>query len=295
MNILNIGSINIDYVYQMDHIVRPGETLASRDLVVAGGGKGANQSLALGRAGVPVRHAGAVGTDGAWLVDTLAASGVDTRWIRRADVPTGQAIIQVSLRTGENAIILAGGANRDLKMADILPALDELQPGDIVLLQNEINLNRELITAAASRKLAVCLNPAPFENTICNWALDRVAMLILNEHEAAGLLGLAKWDPAAIHDLQARHPQAELLVTMGSRGVIYRHGEESHWVPADKVKVVDTTAAGDTFIGYFLACRVRGLPVTEGLRLATRAAGLCVTRPGAMDSIPAWDDVAKPA
>lgn len=292
MKILNIGSLNIDHVYHVDHIVKPGETIPSVSLRTAGGGKGANQTLAMARAGAGVLHAGSVGTDGGWLVKTLADAGADVRWIRTAaDAATGHALIQVS-KAGENAIVLFGGANRTLTMADLLPALDEREPGDVVLLQNEINLHAEIIEAAHARGLKVCLNPAPFEEQVRGWPLDKVSILVLNEHEALGLLGGKTWTQTSIQKLHERLPAAELIVTMGGRGVLYRSAAEAHWIPAEKVKVVDTTAAGDTFIGYFLACRARNLPVPEALRIANRAAGLCVTRPGAMDSIPAWNEVA---
>ncbi|MFA4944485.1 MAG: ribokinase [Lentisphaeria bacterium] len=295
VKILNIGSLNIDHVYQVDHIVKPGETIASRALKTVGGGKGANQTLALARAGAAVLHAGKVGADGGWLAQTLAAAGADVRWLQTAAAAaTGHAIIQLST-AGENAIVLHGGANRTLTMADLLPALDERAPGDIVLIQNEINLNAEIIAAAAARNLKVCLNPAPFEAQVRDWPLAKVSLLVLNEHEAQGLLGTGQpWSAASIQELHRRLPAAEIIVTQGAHGVLYRSAAEAHWLPAEKVRVVDTTAAGDTFIGYFLACRARALPVAESLRLANRAAGLCVSRLGAMDSIPTWAEVAGP-
>lgn len=166
--ILNIGSLNIDHVYAVKAFVRAGETIASRQYRKHPGGKGANQSVALARAGAKVAHAGAVGPEGRWLIDLLQKEGIDTRFIQTVKEPSGHAVIQVDER-GENAIFLYGGANQGLRKADIEKALDFFQPGDWLLLQNEINGLDTILEEAHRRRLRTCFNPAPLPNRGGDW------------------------------------------------------------------------------------------------------------------------------
>ena len=140
MAVLNFGSLNIDHVYHVDHVARPGETLASRSYRVFAGGKGANQSAALALAGAPVAHAGRVGRDGRWLVEGLSDLGVDVdHVVVDDDEPTGHAVIQVEEQSGENAIVLFPGCNRRISPDQIRTCLNSFGSGDILLLQNETN------------------------------------------------------------------------------------------------------------------------------------------------------------
>ncbi len=284
MKILNFGSLNIDRVYRVPRIVRPGETLSSGALETFAGGKGANQSAALARAGAPVWHAGKVGKDGTWLVKKLRGLGVKTRFVRTVDGPSGHAVIQVDA-AGENAIVLHPGANRQIVRRDIDDTLAHFGEGDLVLLQNEINDIPYIIRTAHRQGLRVCLNPAPMDKSVSAYPLDRVSMLILNEPEAAGLSG-ATGTNRMLKILAGRFPRMDIVLTLGARGVIVRTPEGETGMPAFKVKAVDTTAAGDTFIGYYLAGRCEGLAPERCLQTACAAAALCVTRRGAMDSIP---------
>ncbi len=156
--VLSIGSLNVDRVFRVPHVVRPGETLASSDVQVFAGGKGANQSVALARAGARVRHCGRIGSDGRWLAEKLAAEGIDTRSITTGNAPTGQAIIQVAA-DGQNAIVLLAGANHELAPADIDPALAASRLGDWLLVQNETSSVPYAIERAAARGLPVVFNP----------------------------------------------------------------------------------------------------------------------------------------
>ena len=291
MAILNFGSINIDYVYRVKQIARPGETIDSLSLATFAGGKGENQSVAMARAGVPVVHLGRIGPEGAWLLDKLGKEGVDTRLIVRGDQPTGHALIQVA-ESGENAIVLFGGANREIRARDIDTALAGFSPGDWLLTQNETSHVAFALGRAHDRGLKVCFNPAPFGEEVRQYPLAAVDVLFVNETEAAGLLGKREWQDADLAGLAVRFPSAELVVTLGARGVSYRSSSQELTVAGEPVTAVDTTAAGDTFIGYFLACRSKGLAAEEALRIANKAAAICVSRPGAMDSIPAWKEVA---
>lgn len=289
MRVLNFGSLNIDHVYQVERIVRPGETLPSSSYQVFAGGKGANQSAALALALAPVFHAGRVGPEGQWLKDKLSALGADLRFTLEDDFPTGHAIIQVDPQ-GRNAIVLFAGCNARISPAQIDQTLEHFGEGDLLLLQNEINEIPRLIQQAHSRGLRVCFNPAPFTPQVAAYPLERVDILVVNEIEGKGLAD--QEDPQAILDsLAKKYPRAELVLTLGERGALYRSPRETFHVPAVQVKAVDTTAAGDTFIGYFLAGVAAGQSPRAALHRAARAAALCVTRPGAMDSIPRSGEV----
>lgn len=304
MAILNLGSLNIDHVYRVDHVVRPGETLASDGYEVYAGGKGANQSAALALAGAPVFHAGQVGQDGAWLVDGLAQIGVDVRHVLiDPQHPTGHAVIQVAADSGENAIFLFPGCNHRLHPDWMRTCISSFGAGDIFLSQNEINSVPNALALAAEQGLTVCLNPAPYGPEVADYPLDRVDLLVLNRTEATGLAagrGAAASPAAAAmppEDLLAVLRPAvgerpEILLTLGANGAILDGSAGRFRVEAMSFgPVVDTTAAGDTFIGYFLAARVEGAPTPACLRLATAAAAICVTRPGARASIPRRDEV----
>ncbi|MDP7349133.1 MAG: ribokinase [Phycisphaeraceae bacterium] len=287
MRIVNFGSLNIDHVYRVDHIARPGETIASRDYQVFAGGKGANQSVALARAGAAVAHAGVVGRDGTWLINRLADCGVDTQFTRIADVSTGCAIIQVA-PDGENAIVLFPGCNHAIEREHVDQVFTQCAEDDMLLLQNEINDVPYLIEAAHRRGLRVAFNPAPLDDATNDYPLEYVDLLFVNETEGHGLTGETDADAIARRIVE-RLPKVEVVVTRGRDGALYRRGDSVITKPAQPVDAVDATGAGDTFIGYFLATYVAGGSADQALIWATRAAALCVARPGAMDSIPTRD------
>jgi len=291
MRIVNFGSLNIDHVYRVRTIARPGETVASKSYQVFAGGKGANQSVALARAGVRVWHAGQVGEDGRWLIAKLRAYGVCTEHIHISEAPTGHAIIQVD-DCGQNAIVLFAGANHSLRREMIDDVLANFGEGDLLLLQNEVNDIPYIMTCAHRRGMKVCFNPAPFTDEVARYPLQLVSTLVLNETEAAELTG-AESPAEALSQLRRRFSDCEIILTCGGDGVLFRsEGAEGRFA-AYRVKAVDTTAAGDTFIGYYLAGMVCARPLQERLSWACAAAALCVTRPGAMDSIPSAKEVVE--
>ena len=291
MSILCFGSLNIDHVYQVDHIARPGETLASTGYTLFAGGKGANQSAALARAGAAVFHAGAVGPDGSWLVEKLVADGVDMGYTASGDEPTGHAIIQVD-RSGENAIVIHSGANSRISAQHVDDVLSKFMTEYILLLQNEINRIPEIVRKASERGMTICFNPAPFHPDVVEYPNEKVDLFILNRTEAMSLACCSDPrkeppDPGAlIEEVCQRFPKAEVIITLGAAGALYSGFGETLRLQAPKVEAVDTTGAGDTFIGYYLASRSAGDSHLTALERATAAAALCVTRPGAMDSIP---------
>ena len=284
MKILNFGSLNIDLVYQVDHIVRPGETIASSAHQVFAGGKGANQSAALARAGAAVYHAGQVGEEGQWLIDKLAALGVDMQHTLVGEIPTGHAIIQVD-DEGQNSIVLFPGANTQLQRRTIDSTLSQFNKGDILLLQNEINETTYIINEAEKRGLSICLNPAPFGEEVLDYPLAAIDLLVVNESEAVGLAGASSQD-RLLDALGQICPQAQIVLTLGTDGAHYRAPEAEFHQPAPRVQAVDTTGAGDTFIGYFLQGLTAEMMPQDAMTRAIQAAALCVMRPGAMDSIP---------
>ena len=285
--ILNFGSVNIDHVYSVPHFVRPGETLASGRYATFSGGKGFNQSTALARAGAKVAHAGMIGADGAWLRDALAADGADITHLAVRDEPTGHAVIQVDA-SGQNCIIICGGANRAITPQYAEEVLSHFGDGDTLLLQNEISAIPEIMRIAHARGLHIVFNPAPMGPEVSGYPLDLVDLFIVNEVEAAELAGMAADSaPDEIRDtLRAKFPRADVLLTLGASGSVADIGGERVAVAAKRVKAVDTTAAGDTYIGYFLAARQHGLSLRDAMGKATEAAAFCVTHAGAAPSIP---------
>ncbi len=293
MRILNFGSVNIDHVYRVPHFVQPGETLASSEYHRYAGGKGYNQSVALARAGAEVHHAGLIGEDGLWLREALAADGVNTEHLKTIDYPTGHAIIQVDA-AGQNSIVLAGGANQRVAADMIESVLENYGTGDLLLLQNEISSIPTIMRQAAKRGLGIAFNPAPMTEAVHDYPLDLVNLFIVNEIEAAALSRLPQ-DAAPedmLSSLRQRFPKAHILLTLGAAGaMVLADDSEPVKIGVLDVPVVDTTAAGDTFIGYFLATRTSGKPLSAALAHATVAASICVTRMGASPSIPDRDEV----
>lgn len=286
--ILNLGSINIDHVYAVDHFVRPGETLASKGYQVHAGGKGYNQTIALARAGAAVTHLGAIGQDGQWLVDRLAEEGVGVGQIYRSAEATGHAIIQVS-PAGENAIVLHAGANYSIGQEAVAAALAACEPRDWLLTQNETSTVADAMRAAKAKGLKIAFNPAPMTGAVAGYPLELVDLFICNETEAAEITGVAVADaPAA---LRAKYPHTAVVLTLGSQGAQYCDARGDIFQAAEKVQAVDTTAAGDTFIGFFLAELLANGDAQAALALGCRAAGICVTRPGAASAIPRRDEV----
>ncbi|MGD9559518.1 MAG: ribokinase [Oscillospiraceae bacterium] len=289
MKIVNLGSLNIDRVYKVHHHLRSGETQASASMQTFVGGKGLNQSVALAAAGAEVWHAGCVGEDGAVLVDYLIQHGVDTRLVQTIPGPTGHAVIQVD-ENGQNCILLFGGANKSLTKEHIDTVLAACDAGDILLLQNEVGAFAYILQQAAARGLRIALNPSPIDDTLLQTPLGAVSWFIMNEIEGQALTGAGQ--PEAMLDrLRSQYPHSQFVLTLGRQGVVYDDGKARHRHGIYDVPVVDTTAAGDTFTGYFLAGVLRALPPDEVLRQASVASSLAITRAGAAPSIPQLAEV----
>ena len=295
MRVLCFGSLNIDYTYRVDHFVRKGETLASDSLNVFSGGKGLNQSIALARAGLTTCHAGAIGEDGRFLLDVLNQSGVDTENIAvLKDIRTGNAIIQND-RDGDNCILLYGGANQAVTREQVGQVLARFEAGDYLVLQNEINEIPYIVEKAHEKGMKIVLNPSPMNEKIMEIPLEFVDYFLLNEVEAGQILGREAVDgvdgETLAAELLGRFPNAAVVLTLGQDGSVYADRNGKFCQPIYPVQTVDTTAAGDTFTGYFIAGILKGKAVREAMDMAARAASIAVTRSGAAPSIPTIDEV----
>ncbi|MBQ9783844.1 MAG: ribokinase [Clostridia bacterium] len=290
MKLLNFGSLNLDYVYSVEHFVQAGETVASERLEQFAGGKGLNQSVAFARAGAETYHAGLIGAEGEMLRQTLTDSGVDTGNVRTVDgISCGHAIIQVT-PAGENCILLFGGANRQITDPFIDEVLSDFGAGDWLMLQNEINGLDSIIQRAHAKGMTVILNPSPCDERITALDLSRIDWLILNETEGCQITG--KREPEAILEtLLCRYPYMKVVLTLGSRGSVYADRSTRAEQDIFPVRAVDTTAAGDTFTGYFFSSVMAGKTPAEALRIASAASALAVSRKGAAPSIPRMEEV----
>lgn len=289
MKILNFGSLNIDLVYGVDHHARTGETLTTRQFARHTGGKGLNQSVALCCAGAQVYHAGCIGADGVFLRDYLRDSGVNVDHVQVIDEATGHAVIQVN-GEGDNCILLYPGANRCQTKENMERALNGFAAGDLLLMQNETNGLEEMMRAAKARGMRIAFNPSPIDETLLTLPMELVDYFILNEIEGAALSG--EEEPEKILEaLLKKYPQSHIVLTLGGAGSLYAHGETRLQQDIFKVKAVDTTGAGDTFTGYFLASQLRGEDAAQSLRIAAAASAIEVTRNGAAQAIPTLTEV----
>lgn len=289
MKVLNFGSLNLDLVYQMEHIVQKEETYGAGRLEKFPGGKGLNQSVALANAGAAVYHAGNVGADGEILVHTLKSAGVDVENIRFVESPSGHAVIQVD-RDGDNAIILMGGANQAIDEAQIDQVLSNFGTGDYLVLQNEVNMLDRIIEKAFERGMCIVLNPSPIDEKIATLPLHKVSIFMLNEIEGRAITGRTETDEI-LDVLSARFPNARVVLTLGGRGSVFMDKSKRIKQKAYRVPVVDTTAAGDTFTGFFVSGLLRGESPEEALDIAARASAIAVSREGAAPSIPSIEEV----
>lgn len=289
MKVLNYGSLNVDNVYSVHHIVRGGETILSSKVEQFCGGKGLNQSIALAKAGVPVCHAGLVGEDGGMLLDACRESGVDITHVKTLPVKGGHTIIQVDEK-GQNCIILYGGTNQMQTKEYIDQVLEDFGEGDYLILQNEVNLLDYIIDRAYDRGMKIVLNPSPFDEKLDACDLTKIYLFMLNEIEGEQFTGSSDKDEI-LDRLAAKFPNARFVLTLGNDGAVYYDGKEKVFQDIFKVKAVDTTAAGDTFTGFFMASIIGGASVKEALRTAAKASSIAVSRPGATPSIPTMDEV----
>jgi len=295
MKILSFGSLNIDYVYSVLHFVKKGETLSAKELNVYTGGKGLNQSIALARAGVETYQAGAIGTDGMFLLEQLKEAGVKTDLVKiLGNVRTGNAIIQND-DEGDNCIVLFGGANQAITKEQADEVFKDFTNEDYLLIQNEINELSYIVEKAKEEGMKIILNPSPMNEKIMKLPLDQIDYFILNEIEAMQILEMdkpeeidGKYIASLLHE---RFKDATIVLTLGSEGSVCISDDEYVEQSIYKVKAIDTTAAGDTYTGYFIAGILNGKTIKESMDIASKASAIAVTRQGAAPSIPVLEEV----
>lgn len=291
MKILNFGSLNIDRVYSVNEFVKPGETISSTNMEIFAGGKGLNQSVAVAKAGAEIYHAGMIGKEGEFLRELLEESNVDTTFVKTVEGETGHAVIQVN-QNGQNCILLYSGANHKIDETYVDEVLNNFEEGDILILQNEISCLDYIIKKAYEKNMKIALNPSPINESIAKLELEKIHWIILNEIEGEALTGENEPEKI-IASLLNRYSNLKVILTLGEKGSIYGDLSEMVKQPVYKVKVADTTAAGDTFTGYFIAGISESDDVKEILRTASMASAISVSKKGAANSIPDVSEVNK--
>lgn len=287
--ILNFGSLNIDKIYGLDHIVKEGETISASSYDEGMGGKGLNQSIALKRAGADPIHAGFVGEDdGDILLDYMAENEIDFL-VKKVSGKSGHAIIQVD-KNAKNSIIVEAGANKNIDKSYIDQVLAEFDEGDYLLLQNEISNLQYIVDMASKKKMKIFLNPSPVDETIKTIDFNKIDSPILNETEAYELSGCENSDEI-IDYFRKNYKDLNLLLTLGKDGGIYSSKDTEIKFSSFKTHAIDTTGAGDTFLGYFLASISKGADLEKSLNIASLAAGLACSKSGAANSIPSLKEV----
>ncbi|WP_447778680.1 ribokinase [Variovorax boronicumulans] len=296
--IVVLGSLNMDIVLRVPHAPAAGETLLGRSIDAIPGGKGANQAVSCAREGAQVHMIGCVGDDahGQALREALARDGIDTSALRTDTAePTGTALILVE-DSGQNRIVMIPGANARVALDDAA-LRTQLQGAAFLVAQFETPMDQvaRAIAAAHDAGCAVMLNPSPVQ-TIAEALWPRIDTLVVNEIEAQTLSGQNADSPEeaaqAGQALRARGI-ARVVVTLGSRGAVAVDADGARHHPAPKVQAVDTTAAGDTFLGALAVALGEGQSFDEAVRLGVRAAALCIQQPGAQPSIPLRDAVLR--
>ena len=289
MKIYNFGSLNVDRVYGVEDFVRAGETILAKSLSFFPGGKGLNQTIALARAGANVYHVGCIGRDGGILKDTLVENQVPLTYVKELDADGGHTALQVS-ESGQNAIIVYSGTNHMLTENFVDEVMQTVEPGDYVLMQNEINLVPYIIRKAKEAGAQVALNPSPITKELMSYPLEMVDLFIVNEIEGEAVTG-EKEPQKILTAFREKYPHAKIILTLGSEGSCYEDETTFAMQEIYKNTVVDTTGAGDTYCGYLLTCLMEGVPVKEALHMATAASSIAVSRQGAAPSIPKREEV----
>ncbi|WZL80206.1 ribokinase [Vallitaleaceae bacterium 9-2] len=291
MKVLNYGSLNVDYVYSVEKLVKPGTTIADKGLKVMSGGKGLNQSVAIAKAGIQeIYHAGNIGRNGDFLKLTLLEHNIKIDYIQKSNSDTGHAIIQYS-DEGEHTIIVHGGSNYNNQKDTMQSVLEHFEEGDILLVQNEINDVDYIIDLAYEKNMKIIVNPAPFHESVYRFDFSKVDTLIVNETELYSIAHAASVEEA-IQRLQKY--DLNIVITLGDKGGLYV-GRDMSQIPykSHLVDVVDTTAVGDAFVGYFVAGLVNGMAIKDILDYSSKAGALAATVEGSAISIPSRREVER--
>lgn len=291
MKVLVFGSLNIDFIYKLEHIVMPNETIKSTTCEVSAGGKGLNQAMAFAKTGLPVYIASNLGKNGQVLADTLSSGNVDISLLNHVDEDSGEAIIQVD-ENGNNAIIVCGNCNEHITEEYIESVFSHFEKGDILVIQNEINNLDLIINTAKDKGIILVFNPSPFNHVIKTLPMNKIDYLFINEVEGKQLTGFED-EKCIVEQILKEYPDMKIVLTLGERGAVYADKTEYIFEPAKKVEVVDTVGAGDTFTGYFIYGINSGKTIKGSLQMAATASSIVIGRHGAGNSIPTLNEVEK--
>ena len=290
MKILSFGSMNIDNTYSVDEFVQPGETMTAKNLSKFCGGKGLNQSIALASAGADVAHFGCVGEDGDILLDMLKSRGVNTDSVIKIDnITSGHAIIQVDSH-GQNSILLYPGANRRMTPELIDRELEKYSCGDWLLIQNETNCLEYIMRAANKKGMKIAFIPSPMDGTVSTLPLELVDLFLVNEIEGAAVTGKENTEEITA-EFEKLFPNAAVILTLGKKGSVFKSEKDMLFQPSYCGTVKDTTGAGDTYTGFFIANYIKGVSPQECMRIAAMASTLQISRDGAAIAIPTKQEV----
>jgi len=298
-SILVVGSINTDLILQVEHLPAPGETILGGDIQTAGGGKGANQAMAAARLGGNVTLVGRIGDDayGDFHLHSFQLESINVDAINRTnDVPTGTAVILVDNR-GQNCIVVSSGANARLSNTDVENASQQFIAGGILVLQLEIPIETVCFAAAKAKAAGkrVILNPAPAQQ-LSNTLLQNTDVLILNETEMEIICGQPIDEEDTLRktiDTILKSGVKVVILTLGSKGARYFSKETQFFQQAFQVQAVDTTAAGDAFIGAFAVALSEGKTPADAMQFAAAAGALTATKMGAQPSLPNRSDLIR--
>lgn len=289
IKILNFGSLNIDKIYEVDEIGKEGETISSSSFEETIGGKGLNQTVAIHRAGGDVYHAGLVGnSDSKILLDFIRDNKINSL-IEKTQGPSGHAVIQID-REGGNSIMVNGGSNHKISSEYVDRIMENFSKGDFLIIQNEINANPYIIEKAKEKGMVIFLNPSPIDDRINDIDLNLIDYILINENEGEKLTGRFLAEDI-ISYFKTNYPQLGVILTLGVGGGVYAKDKDYISFKAHLVEVVDSTGAGDTFLGYFVASLSNGKDIEESLDLASLAASMTCKKKGAARAIPSIDEV----
>ena len=289
MRILSLGSINIDKVYKVKNFVQAGETIETTGYHEYPVGKGLNQSIAMAKAGLDVYHAGKIGNDGRWLKELLLSHDVNVDQIYESDYATGHAVIQVN-EQGENSILLYEGSNHEITQEELTCIFADFCNEDVLVVQNELKVTTKAIDMAYNKGMSVVLNPSPINQALMQLEMSKVNYLIMNEIEALSLTSCSTVE-GSIKKLLEANADLIILITLGAKGSLYADQKNRVVQKAVLSNVVDTTAAGDTFLGFFLASHLISGDIAASLVLASKASSITVSRQGAAVAIPSLSEV----
>lgn len=285
MKFLNFGSINIDHTYSLPHFVQAGETISSTNFKKNIGGKGLNQSVAMAKAGLEIYHAGVISNqEKEFIFNEINKFNIKTDYIKFSDNPNGHAIIQVE-ESGQNCIILYSGTNSEITKDYIDDVFENFEKDDFCILQNEISNLEYIFKKCSEKEIKIIFNPSPWTDNLKELFNFPIEYILVNEVEASQISGFKNVEKSLDY-FKNNYPNMKVVLTLGKDGVIYQDNKQKISHPIFDIDVVDTTAAGDTFTGYFIYGIYNNMPIKEILKLCSAASAIAVSRKGATCSIP---------